>query len=89
MKIAQILAVGLLVAGIGVSTEASAAPRPDRVVYVEHDRGFGYDRGYRDNRDYRNGYDRRYSSRRHGYRGHYARRCVTKWRHHRRVTICR
>lgn len=89
MKIAHMIAAGLLVAGIGVSTEASAAPRNDRVVFVEHNRGYGYDRGY-NGRGYRDGYDRRfYAGRHHGYRGRYARRCVTKWRHHRRVTICR
>lgn len=81
MKIASFIAAGLLMAGIGVSAEANAAPRHDRVVYVSHDRGYyGHHRGY----DRRYGWDRpRY------YGGRHYRRCNTFWRHHRRVTVCR
>lgn len=90
MKIPHLIAAGLLVAGIGVSTEANAAPRRDRVVYIDHDRGYGYGNGYGYGYRYGDRFDRRHAWRgRHGYRGYHARHCWTEWRRHRRFTVCR
>jgi hypothetical protein len=91
-------ALGLMVAGLGVSTGADAQgyDRGHR-NYDRHDNrgdhrdwrdgrrgGYGHDRGY-------NGHDR---GRGYGYGGGYGRGyghgrdCRTTWRHHRRVTVC-
>ena len=85
MKIAPFIAAGLMLAGIGVSTEANAQSRHERVVYVEHDRGYGY--GHRGG--YRDGYGHGWRRPAYYYGGRHHRRCFTEWRHHRRVTICR
>ncbi|MEG3175688.1 hypothetical protein U1872_05565 [Sphingomonas sp. RB3P16] len=80
MKLTHLIAAGLMIAGIGVSsTAASAQGRHDDRRYEQRDhRG---DRGWHG--------DRRYNDRgRHrGWNNH--RRCRTEWRHHRRMTICR
>lgn len=76
MKITHLIAAGLMVAGLGVSTAASAQDyRGDR---YEH-------RG--DRRDYRNDH-RGYGDRGRGRGWNNARRCHTEYRHHRRVTVC-
>ncbi|OYY68875.1 hypothetical protein [Sphingomonas sp. 28-63-12] len=89
MKIAPFIAAGLLIAGLGISAEASAEPYHGRAGYHEHHRGPVYVRpGYRVG--YRDGYreDHRWRAPRY-YGGYHGRRCFTEWRHHRRVTICR
>lgn len=91
MKIAHILAAASLIAGIGVSTTASAQDyRGDRGGH--HDRRFDDRRGdHRDFRGDRRG-DRRYDNRYHGRHNGYnnrGRNCRTDWRNHRRVQICR
>jgi Ni/Co efflux regulator RcnB len=88
MKIAHILAAASLIAGIGVSTTATAQDyRGDR-----HDQRFDDRRGpHRDFRGDRRD-DRRYGGDRyHGRNAGYnrGRRCRTEFRHHRRVQICR
>lgn len=88
MKFAHILAAASLIAGIGVSTAASAQDyRGDR-----HDRRYDDRRGdHRDWRGDRRGSDRRYDryhGRRAGWNNH-GRNCRTEWRNHRRIEICR
>lgn len=78
MKIKHLIAAGLMVAGLGVTTAASAQDyRGDR---YEH-RG---DR--RDYRDDHRGYDR---GRGYGWNRHHRTHCYTTWRHHHRVRVCR
>jgi len=83
MKITHLIAAGLMIAGLGVSTTAASAQghRDDRRYEQRGDRGFGH-RGDRGDRNWRG--DR---GRGHGWNNH--RRCRTEWRHHRRVQICR
>ena len=92
MKITHLIAAGLMVAGLGVSSTAASAQdyRGDRGYDQRYDRHDDRrdDRGY-DRRDDR-GYDRRdyrEHGRHYGWNGH-QRRCTTQWRHHRRVTVC-
>lgn len=76
MKLTHLIAAGLMVAGLGVSTAASA----------QDYRGDGprYDHRYDDRGDRRDWRDRG-----HYYGGDRHRpRCHTEWRHHRRVTVC-
>ena len=73
-------ALGLMVAGLGVSTAASAQNHDNR-GYSSHHRD---DRRH-DWRDGRRGYTAHYRGHRNGW-GHRA--CRTEWRHHRRVTVC-
>ena len=83
MKIIHLIAAGLMVAGIGVSTEASAQGyRGDR---YDHRGDRRDDR--RDYRDHHRGYDRH---RGYGWNNNrYRVRCHIEWRHHRRVRVCR
>lgn len=97
MKIAHILAAASLIAGIGISTTASAQDyRGDRGRYDHR-----YDDRRGDHRDWRGdrrggdryyGRDRYYGGDRyhgrHGYNNR-GRHCRTDWRNHRRVQICR
>ena len=84
-------ALGLMVAGLGVSTSASAQYYGGRGDTYDHRDDRRYDRrdDWRDGRrdwrgDHRGyGYDR---GRRYGWGNN--RRCHTEWRHHRRVTVC-
>lgn len=75
MKLAKLLATGLVVATLGLGTAASAQGRHDDRRSDQRDR--------RD--DHR--YDRHDNGRHNGWNKH--RRCHTEWRHHRRVQICR
>ncbi|RZF63994.1 hypothetical protein EWE75_13525 [Sphingomonas populi] len=88
-------ALGLMVAGLGITTSASAQDygrdhrgydhRDDRRDYRGDHRGFRGDR--RDWHGERRGYyggNRGYGN---GW-GHGGRDCRTTWRHHRRVTVC-
>ena len=80
MKITHLIAAGLMIAGLGVTSTAASAQeyRGDRGYDHRGDRR--YDRGdYR--RDYRN------HGRHYGWNNH-QRHCRTDWRHHRRVTVC-
>ncbi|GHH20777.1 hypothetical protein GCM10008023_29070 [Sphingomonas glacialis] len=83
MKITHLIAAGLMIAGIGVSTTAASAQghRDDRRYEQRGDRGFGH-HGDRGDRNWRG--DR---GRHNGWNTH--RRCRTEWRHHRRMTVCR
>ena len=74
MKITHLIAAGLMIAGLGVtSTAASAQGRHDDRRYEQRDhRG---DHGWRGHNR-----DRRWNNHR---------RCRTEWRHHRRMTVCR
>lgn len=74
MKITHFIAAGLMIAGLGVSTAASA----------QDYRGDRYDRRD-DRRDYR-GDHRGYGNRGYGYNNR--RRCHTEYRHRRPVTVC-
>jgi hypothetical protein len=95
LKIAA--ALGLMVAGVGISTEATAQRydgyrhgydhrdyRDGRRGYYGHDRGYGYGRGGYYGRGY--GYHRGGYGYRGGWRG--GRDCRTTWRYHRPVTVC-
>lgn len=74
MKITHLIAAGLMVAGLGVSTAASAQDyRGDRYEHRGDRRDYRDDHRGRDNRGY-------------GYNRH--RRCHTEYRNHRRVTVC-
>jgi hypothetical protein len=79
-------ALGLMVAGLGVSTSASAQYYGGRGDNYDQRDDRRYD--HRDDRrDWRDdhrgyGYDR---GRRYGWNH---RACHTEWRHHRRVTVC-
>lgn len=105
MKIAHIIATGLMAAGIGMSGAASAQmnngsypPRGDQRMDhrgddARDDRGRGDHHDMRDRRDDRRSYGR---DDRRGYGrddrrgwGHGRDRCRTEWRHHRQVRICR
>ncbi len=81
MKLTHLIAAGLMVAGLGVSSTAATAQD------YRGDRGYDHrgDRGY-DHRGDRGWHDR---GRGHGYGWNNHRRCYTEWRHHRRVQICR
>lgn len=80
MKFSHLIAAGLMIAGLGVSTTAASAQghRDDRRYDQRADR-------HRDDRGDRNWRGDR--GRGPGFNNH--RRCRTEWRHHRRVTICR
>jgi hypothetical protein len=91
MKIAHLFAAALMVAGVGVSAEASAQ---------RYDGGYNqdirYDRGDRhDHYDRRDGrYDRHDNRRwdrrdRRNWRGNRGRNCRIVYRHHQRYTVCR
>ena len=95
MKIAHLFAAALMVAGIGVSAEASAQ-RYDggaSIQDVRYDRGDRHDNrrfDRRDDRRFDRGDNRRWS-RHDNRRGWNNRRnnCRVVYRHHRRVTVCR
>ena len=84
MKITHLIAAGLMVAGLGVTSTAASAQdyRGDRGYDHRDDRRYDHrdDRRY-DRRDYRD------HGRHYGWNNH-QRRCHTEWRHHRRVTVC-
>lgn len=77
MKFAHLIAAATMVAGLGLSTAASA----QNYRYDRDDRYEGRYDHRDDGRHY--GYDRRRS-----YGGYNGRRCHTEYRHHRRVTVC-
>ena len=82
MKLAHIFAAALMVAGVGVSADASAQRHDGPGQEMRHDRG--------DRHDMRRGNDRHWGNndRRHGWnnrRNH----CRVVYRHHRRVRVCR
>ena len=104
MKITHLFAAALMVAGIGVSTDASAQ-RYDGNRYEQNDRGNrGYDRREDrryDRRDYRRDDRRGFRGYRHDNRrwdrgNRWGRnngwrgnnRCRIVYRHHRRYTVC-
>lgn len=76
MKLTHLIAAGLMVTGLTVSTAASA----------QDYRGNRYDhRGDRhDDRRYERGHDRG----RHYGRDRHRNRCHIEWRHHRQVRVC-
>lgn len=84
MKLTHLIAAGLLLSGLGVSSAASAQDHRDDRYEQRGDRG-------RDRHDHR-GDDRRHygweRGDRHGWNGPRGRHCRTEWRHHRRVTVC-
>ncbi|MDO7842822.1 hypothetical protein [Sphingomonas immobilis] len=80
-------ALGLMVAGLGISTSASAQYYGGRGYNYDHRDDRRYDRyDRRDWRDGRRGYYGYDRGRRYGWGNN--RRCHTEWRHHRRVTVC-
>lgn len=89
MKLTHLFAAATMIAGLGISTAASAQDYRQDGRYDRHD-DRRYDNGgdrrddRRDYRDDRRHYDNgtRYGGNRH------ARRCHTEYRHHRRVTVC-
>lgn len=84
MKLTHLIAAGLMIAGLGVSSTAATAQdyRGDRGYDHRGDRGYDH-RGDRGDRNWRN----HGRGRGPGWNNH--RRCYTEWRHHRRVTVCR
>lgn len=104
MKLTHFIAAGLLLAGVGVSTEASAQRydgyskdyRGDRGWDRRDDRrwdrrdGRRWDRGYRGyNRSYNRGWHRGWDrGRRYDWRNHRG-DCWIVWRHGERYRICR
>lgn len=87
MKLTHLIAAGLMIAGLGVSSTAASAqgPRDDRRFEQRGDRGDRRidHRGDRGDRNWRGHRGNR------GPRWNNHRRCRTEWRHHRRVQICR
>ncbi len=84
MKLTHFLAAATMIAGLGVSTAASAQDYRHDGRYERRDH-----RGYDDRRDYRDdrrhyGHDR---GRHQGWNRHH-RRCHAEYRHHHRVTVC-
>lgn len=80
MKLTHLIAAGLMVTGLTVSTAASAQNyRGDRYDQRDHRRD---DR--RDDRRYDRGHDR---GRYYG-RDRHRNRCHTEWRHHRQIRVC-
>lgn len=102
MKFTHLIAAGLMLAGVGMSTEAAAQPGPR---HGHHDRGPGADREWRGDRDGR--WDRRDTRRwdrhdrrdrrwgRHDRGNHYGwrngnrRDCRIVWRYGERRRVCR
>ncbi len=80
MKFTHLIAAGLMIAGLGVTSTAASAQD------YRGDRGHGqrYDR--RDDRNHGRHY-RGDRGRHYGWNNH-GRNCRVEWRHHRRVTVC-
>ena len=99
MKITHLIAAGLMVAGLGVTTTAASAQdyRDYRGYDQRYDRGDDRRYDQRDDRDYNRRDDRGYDhdrGRHYGWdRGRHngwnnRQRCHAEWRYHRRVTVC-
>jgi hypothetical protein len=93
MKIAHLFAAALMVAGIGVSAEASAQRYDGGYNQdIRYDRGDRHDRyDRRDGRRYDRHDNRRWDRRdRRNWRGNRGRNnCRIVYRHHQRYTVCR
>jgi len=88
-------ALGLMVAGVGISTEATAQRYDNHHGNYDRRDGRGDHRDWRDGRRGNYGHDRGYGygrgyGRGYGYHGGWrgGRDCRTTWRYHRRVTVC-
>ncbi|MBA3898252.1 MAG: hypothetical protein H0X36_14205 [Sphingomonadaceae bacterium] len=94
MRIPHLLAAGLLFAGLGVTTTASAQSNDGRDGYSQRDDRGDYrrddQRDYRGDRrdDRRDWRDHRDNGWHNGWNRNH-RRCWVEWRHHRRVRVCR